>query len=277
MQSETARPSTKAVAKAQPNAVALAPQWGQGGMGVGVSAEDVLIPKLLIMQQMSKLVVDEQAKSGEIIRSTTSEVLGGRGKPVRFIPLICNKVWAIFEMEGKSPKFRGIEPFTDPTLPWEFTDGAKRMRRDQTLNLYALLPGDVEREEAAIDKMAKTGELNPNDALLPVLIQFRRTGFSAGKQVVTHFAKAGNFGKPAAISVLELDSEKIEGEQGTYFVPTVKYGGPTPAAFLRDGGPANKWFDIIAKSGASLKVDDSDLAEPEEKPVGAAPLGRSEF
>ena len=245
--------------------------WGRSA----VDPADVLIPKLLIMQPISELVTEGLAKGGEIVRSTTKTAVAS---PVEFIPLLMFKTWILAEKVAKSNKFefRKVEPFTheNAQAEWEWVVGTSTWQRSQCLNCYALLPADVAKEAKALAALEKTGAMpDPDDALLPVVLSFQRTSFKTGKALATHFAKAEAFGVPAARTTLTLGTELTKNDKGSYFVATIGKKGPTDELGLM---AARKWWTIISKSQASLKVDDSDLASDAAEESAAAG-GKSQF
>lgn len=256
--------SSTEVAKYDPSLVS-----GWGGME-GIDPADVLIPKVLIMQPISELVTEAKAQAGSLVRSTTGEALGGKkgqdDVPMSFIPLFMQKIWVVMEKVGQKSEFRRTEPFTaaNANSPWNWTENGAQWERNQALNLFALLPSDIEREIKARKKLAETGELpDAEDALVPVLIQFTRSSFKVGKEVATHFAKSSAFGIPAAASTLTLYTELTKGEKGNYYVYKMGARAKTPPAHLE---LAKRWYGIVAKNALSLKVDEADAGESAPPP-----------
>lgn len=247
--------------------------WGRSEV---VDARDVLIPKLLIMQPISKDVVDGKFKGGVIIRSTAGAEIP---QPLHFIPLLYTKSWVIQEKVGNKFEFRRREPFSaaNADAPWHWEADATKGRgkaefqRSQSIDCFALLPGDIEREAKAFAALEKTGELpDADDALLPVAISFTRTSFQTGRALVTHFAKMESFGVPGCAQTLTLKTRKEDGELGSYFVFEMGKGRKTSAAELE---AAKKWWTIINSSKA--KIDDRDLEGGEE--AAPHPAGKSAF
>ncbi len=244
----------KAGALAHP---AMAGNWSRFDGDVS----DILIPKLLVGQATSKLVQEEKVGFGQIWRSTTSEVLGGKGKPFKAVPLFQFKTWVLSEKVAGRFVFRGVEPFTaeNRDKPWVWTEQKEgkttEWKREQALNFYVLLQGDIGADQKARKAFAETGELPDTEAsLLPCLLQFKSTSYKAGKTLVTHFAKAADFGVPPFVNVFELDTEKVQGEQNAWFILKVASAGKTPPEYLET---CAKWREIVAKQ--NVKVDDSDL------------------
>lgn len=243
-------PSTSAVVAT----AALNQSWGKSTF----DPKDVLIPKLLLMQPISELVADGKVSAGSVIKSTSEEVVGGKDEPVKIIPLSIFKTWVVMEKIGNKFEYRRTEPYTSQNAnrQWEWTENGASWQANMSINLYALLPQDIAREQKALAALEKTGELpDPDDALLPVVVSFTRTSFKTGKEVATHFAKAESFNTPAAGTTLGLTTEFVKGEKGSYYIFNLTKVGRTPLVELQ---AAKRWYDIVT-SAQALKVDDSDL------------------
>lgn len=244
---------SNAVAKKEQTQVAMAQAPAPGGEELLSSS--IVIPKLLLMQGLSEFVNERKAQQGDMVRSTNGEVLGGPTKPVEFIPITFNHTWVLQEKIGGKYEYRGQEPMTaaNQDLPWEFKQNGADWKRVKSLNVYALLPQDIAAEQAELEK-AKSGEMpDPDKALLPVLITFRSTGFTAGKDVVTHFAKARKFGLPGYVSTMKLSCHQDKNDKGTYYVFEVKSSG---RATPEQQEVAKYWQGVLATQ--KVQVDESD-------------------
>jgi hypothetical protein len=231
---------------------------GPWGAASDVDTSDVLIPKLLLMQGLSKLVAEGDAAQGEIIRSTTGKALAKKGEAVDFIPLMTYKTWVLEEKVGSKYEYRRVEPMTaaNKDLPLEFVDGANQWRRNRCLNFYVLLPQDISKEAAAL-KAAAAGDLpDPEDALLPCVLSFRRTSYNAGKILATHFKKAEHFKVTPAVTVFKLSSTVEKNELGTFHAFTVE---PGRKATVEELTVAKRWFDTLQK--VQVKVDEPEVDE----------------
>lgn len=248
---------TKAVTKKQSSEL-QAKMAQDAAIGFEGDTSDILIPKLLIGQSTSKVVQDEQVSFGQIWRSTTGEAVGGKGEPVKFIPLSMHKNWVVFKKGSSRFEFCRVDKFTPgENLDWYFEEDGIQMKREQCLNFYGLLPSDIEADLSARENFAKTGELPDDDAgLFPCLLQFKSTSYKAGKAIVTHFAKMADFGAPPYAAYFEIDTEKQQNDEGIFYVYTAKRGGKTPDQY---GETCHKWHGIVRNQ--NVKVDDSDLSE----------------
>lgn len=250
---------SKDLVKKETNAVAtkadLAGDWGFQG-----DPSDILIPRILIGQSTSKAVQDEKLAFGQLFRSTTNEILGGKGKPFSFIPLYMTKTWVISEKKGGRFEFRSIEPFTadNKDLPWTWIDRNIEWKREQSLNFFVLLPSDVGRDLSARRALIEKGEIPDLDAsLLPCVLSFKSSSFKAGKILVTHFAKASDFNIPPYVNVFKLDSEVKQNDTGAkFYVMTIEKEGKTDPAMLP---VCKKWRETVSQQ--AIKVDEPDHEE----------------
>lgn len=238
------------IAKAGPTGLATQPAPVYGG-----DASDFLIPRIYGVQKTSKLIEDARAKFGEIVRSTTGEVLGGLGKGIPFIPLKQWKTWLITE----GGKFVGTEPFTPANsgYAYEFDHNGQKRRRERVLNFYVLLPGDIIASAEARKIFDETGD-TPDKmvSLVPCAIGFKSTSYKAGRALTTHFAQMEDFGAEPYLRWLLLDSTLESNDKGKFAVLHVTEGGA-----VKDKGQkaiCEKWYKMMG-GGAAFKIDEDDV------------------
>lgn len=215
--------------------------WGSEG----ISKEDILIPKILLMQAMSQLVTEKEiAEPGDIIVSTTEEVVGGKENPLIFVPLMSFKTWTISELVGAKYEFRDTIPMTPKNAadPLEFEENGVKYRRDKGLNFYVLLKKDLEA--------AAKGE----GAVMPALLAFRRTSFTAGKKLASGIQMSSMMKKSAASSAYALSSTKRKTDDHTYYVYDVAPSKDSKVS-IEELAVAKQWYDTLMSS--QVKVDDS--------------------
>lgn len=252
----------------QQNAVALPTEAAEWGLDEAVDTQDILIPKLLVMQGLSKAVADEKAQMGEFIDSLTYEILGSARekdpKPVEFIPLTMFKTWIRYEKIGDDKlDFRGIHPVTPENADWkweETDEDGNHFRNDQCLNFYVIL------KEKADDPME-----------MPYLLTFRRTSYKNGKKLATHFAKCQralqlNKVVPPASNTFKLTAVKTTNDEGTFYVMDIEPGGKTSKEHIQ---VAKDWVATIKQS--NVKVDNSDIVGDESEKTEAVDVDNSEF
>ncbi len=207
--------------------------WG----GEEIANEDLVIPKILLMQPMSVLVTEGIAKIGEFRDSLNKDrSLGSDKSPVEIIVFGSFKTWIEYK-DGEYDTTKKMDA-TNADLPLEeiLEDGSV-ITRDKVLNFYNLVAGDISSGEA-----------------FPFVLSCRRSSYQTGKKLSTHIKKLQMFKKPSAAKVFSLSSRKETNEKGTFFVTDVEV--------LRDAtseemATAYEWYKLLAK--AKVKVDESDL------------------
>jgi hypothetical protein len=193
---------SKAIKK-QENSVVINDDLGLDAWGASpVSAQDIVIPKILCMQGLSELVTEDQAKMGDFVDSLTKQVIGSASKPIEFIPFHLEKIWIISEKKaGESDfSFKEIVPVTPANEGMryqEVVDGVE-LKREYTRNFYVLRPDDMG---------------------LPYIISFKGMSAKAGKQLATQmYVKNAAEGKNPAAKVMKLGGFKEKNAKGTYYV-----------------------------------------------------------
>lgn len=237
-----------------------------------VLKSDIVLPKVLLMQALSDFVKEKKCTAGDIVRSGTSEMLAKAGEELEVIPLTFENLWMLLEDEkGKGMpqdyKFRGYEPRTasNEDAEWDFKQDGANWKRTKVMNLFALLGSDVEKLLVALKKFEENPEEIPDldAALMPVVIQFRKTSFKAGKDVSTLFVKAQDLsqmmGKDVPVYGRTMKIKAIEEskDDNDYYVFTVSGGSQTKKEYLPH---AKRWRETIALMRGNIKLDDTDLA-----------------
>lgn len=262
----------KEVVKKEPTTTAVAlPMEDMSWGSEDIDPNDFIAPKLLLMQGLSKLVASRKAQQGDIVKSTTGEIVGNDTKPVEFMPLNTYKTWKLEELVNGKYEYKGLEPFTadNCSAPYEYTKNGTQWRRIETLNFNVLLVADVEKEKAAFKKYKTDGTMpNPSDALIPCHLSFGMTGYRAGKEIISEFTKAKKMRIPPASMILQLGCRLEKNDKGSFYVYTVSNSGRTTSP--EDLKTCKDWYDVI-KSGR-VKGHDTDLEEEDVKPKAAAPV-----
>lgn len=222
----------------------------------GVSATDLVIPKLLLMQNTSEYVGNDTAKMGDIVNSQTLEVIGSVGKPVEVIPLKLYKTWRTYSLASGQPKFLREEPVTaqNASAPWEDKEPAQDgkgtipIRRDMNFNFFVLLKSELEAGEG-----------------FPVVVSFKRTSMNAGKQLATQLFKMLALGRAPYSSTMKLGVKKEKKDTNTYALFECAKGEPCSEQHKAE---AKLWLE-------RLQVITFRVAEDKEhdagEPVAEAP------
>lgn len=266
--------SNKAVAKQESNVPAIhAPEPEQS-----IISSDIVIPKLLLMQGLSDFVSEGKTQPGKIVRSSTIEAVAGPGTTVHFVPLKVTTGWAEKEKIGQKFEFRRAFPRTphNDGLPRQFWRnpqgmdfdkpgmlGATEWARVKSIDVFALLPGDIDKFQAEMKAAAESGEIPDLSAtVLPVVISFRSTSFNAGKAVTTFFAQVSEMAQtvPTLRSynyMLPLTCKSEKNDKGTYFVFEVGQAKPLDKKYRAQ---AEKWMHTL-NAVKDIKIDSSGEGE----------------
>jgi len=225
------------------------PAWGAG---CDVGNEDIIIPRIQLMQHVSQAVKDEAAKAGDFVNSLSSDVIGTANKklvadkkdsPVDFIAFSSFKMLQTYVND----EYKSSEPFRAEFLdreryPYEEVTPEGRINRKTTLNFYALLPSEIEAGVA-----------------FPYVLTFKGLSTRAGKQLATIYKQLLMFNAPSASVVCQLTASEESNDKGSFYVmKTKKLRNSTAKEVLE----AKKWHDAIFERVKTVKVD-----EPEEKKV----------
>lgn len=203
---------------------------------MGISMSDVVLPRLMLMQNTSEAVGADKAKLGDIVSSLTEEVLGGVNAPISFIPLNTYKTWMVYEMSGATPRFVRTEACTkeNEARPWDAMENGKPHRYNQVINCLALLRKDCSSEEA-----------------FPVVISFKRTSYMAGKILLTQILKQKILRRAVWSKAYLLTATKTKNDTNYYAILGVT---PDSATTLAEQELAAMWSGVLAQS--AYKVDD---------------------
>lgn len=225
--------------------VAADPQeWG-GEVFVG--SNDVVIPKILPMQGLSDMVVEEKAKIGEFRDSLSGDLLGSIADPMVIVPFYVQKAWDILE-EDDEGDFKWTETIPlienpleagyNDNLPWEDTVNGIKIKRVRRMNFFVLVPKEMEKGNS-----------------IPYILSFKSTSLREGKKLFTQmYVRNAKARKAPCAYAFVLGGTKQKNEKGTFVVPTVTLGRESTPQEMAE---ALEWFKTIKKG--KVKVDDSDL------------------
>lgn len=230
---------------------------------------DIVLPKFMLCQSLSDHVKKKRAAAGDIVKNATGEKVGGEGKPVPFIPLTYQTLWMLScDTVGKGNKndfeFMGYEERNaiNENLDWEFVKDNKPWKRTKVINLYALLPGELDKMSESVKKFEETGEIDLDVNIMPTVIQFRNTSYKAGKTVIDLFVKARDLATrvgrevPAYGSTLQLESVLEQSNDNEYYVFNVKTAGATKKEYLSE---CKRWREFILELGGNVKINEADV------------------
>lgn len=210
-----------------------------------IEMQNVLLPKILLMQPMSKPVINGQATFLELRETLNNELLAAPGQPIELIPFASETLWIIHEMVNDKRKFLRIEKAVDgQDLPFEENINGKKIVRTKSLDFYCLIPKHIEEGTD-----------------LPHVLAFRVTSLRVGKQLYTlAFVKNRRVGRDPWARVLKVSTVKSENDKGTFGIFKVE---DSRAATEAECTSAKYWFNEV--NAGKTVVDTSDLDDVSEQ------------
>lgn len=214
---------------------------------LGISSEDLVIPRLMLMQNTSEYVGDDKAELGDIVDSQSIDVIGGINKPVEIVPLKMYKTWRVYDMSSKQPKFKRQEPVTaaNAELKWEFIEDGVPHRRVFHMNFFVLRKDELDQGMS-----------------FPAVISFKSTSLNAGKQLATAMFKLHHLGLPAFSQSQMLTVKKEKKDTNTYAVFEIRKGQTLTA---EQQAAAKRWIQTLAEKRHTVDEDEAPA------PKAAAP------
>ena len=208
--------------------------WG-GNEG---SAKDIVIPALILCQQMSDFVaVENIAKMGDYVDSVSHKNFGPVLKDL--VPFYMQKSWQVEKTNAKGKyEYVRTEPMdiNNENLPYEFEEGGAKMRRLYTYRFFVMVPGEI----------------------LPYTLKLKSSSRNAGKELFTEMYVKNMMGKPQlppAGRTFTLASKTEKNDDGTFAVSTIKMGERTPHERVME---AFEWLKSV-RSDNAVVVDDKDF------------------
>lgn len=172
-----------------------------------IDRNDLLIPRVKKLEQMSPEVIDGDLKAGQIINSITQEIL-----PKEFIPIFFFKQWIRFNpRDTKSDQFDAS--FGPGDIIYRTDDSS-----DERLKTDGVWNGDTPPKATAFLNFLS---YFPGQEM-PIVVSFCNTSYKSGKKLLslTKFAGGDMFSKK-----YELSCKKTQNDKGTYHVLDVKLSG----------------------------------------------------
>jgi len=206
-----------------------------------IDNEDILLPKILLMQATSVMVHDGIATAGEFRDSLNKDrKLGNAKSPVEFITFGSYKSW----MELKNGEYHQMIAYDHKTadLQREEQIGDDLFERKLVRNYYCVLVEDIKAGEA-----------------FPYVISAKGMSGYAGRTLATHMKMLQATNKPTAAKVFKLSCHSDKNDKGSFHVMDIEKGRDSTQKELLT---AFHWYKALGT--ANVKVDDA-----EEKAVPA--------
>lgn len=215
----------------------------------GITAEDIQIPRVRLLQGMSQSVVDGVGKIGELQDSLSGESLGESIE----VAIFKKKTGAIYFEAGEGMKCKS-------------DDGLTSIRGDRCTQCpfgeyWGQWKGDTPPKCAQThDFMAVTVATLAGTDVRPLVISFSKTSLKVGRRLAQMLAMNKLKGHTYN-STIRLASEKVKNDKGTYAQFTVAKGRDLNQEELI---AAEGWASLIKKKKVVIVGDDSMAANPEE-------------
>lgn len=249
----------KEVAKTNGSGAGLPAQFVNMNWGnTELSAADMLMPRILLMQGSSDLVKNKKTKqTGDLIDSVTHETLlsakdAQAGKSIEIIPLYAYKTWIINKLDPASKKYKFFsqDPMLpgEEKLPWDFQQYNEQtrmndvFRRIYRINVYALIKSQLGSDEC-----------------IPYMVSFQVFSLAEGKKLTTHIMKAARNNKPPFCKTFMLGCGGATSKSGdTFEIFKIDVGSDLPASQWE---APYKWYQEI-KAGKVKAADEEETSAP---------------
>jgi len=217
--------------------------WGQSEF----TAKDLIIPKIMMMQPTSSMVIDGKAVFGQFVNSLTGEVMGSFNEPLNIIPILLNKLFIVKRRvanKGTIDDFEFVryENVTvhNENLPWDSLENGKEIQRRLIRNFYVLVEGHGD---------------------MPYMLSLKSTSSKSAQVLATQMYTLNALAKlPPCGTVMSFGATKEKNDNGSYVVAEFK---PVKRTDKDICDKAFNWFQAI-KNGV-IKVDNKEEVEQEVK------------
>ncbi len=208
-----------------------------------VDNSDILIPKILLMQPSSELVADGKATIGDFRHSVNSDKIGTIVEPFLYVPFHYTKIWDVVNADENNKWMRSEEfKAGDETLPWEYKEEGKNLKRIKRLNFFGFIPAELEKGNT-----------------LPMVLSFKSTGYREGTKILTQMKLNISQKKLPWNNVYAISGEKKKNDDNqTYCVPKVETAGEAHEEYLK---LCMEWYRNMKNMTVKAVVDDSDVAK----------------
>lgn len=238
---------TKAVAKKEaPGALANLSEAGKKAVAAHkITTDNIIIPRILLMQAMSDKVTKGEAKFGELRDTLENKLHGGFDKPLEIIPIHSFETYTQSEKLPSGNRFLGVIPAEgNEGKPYEETVDGKTLINMYTINTYVLLPNEIAE---GMD--------------LPYLLTFRSTSVRCGKKINTiMYMRNLAAGRDPWAAAITVSTTKTQNDQGTFGVFDVAgQRAATPEEMAR----AAHWFGVIDAGKTEIAEEENVESAPQ--------------
>lgn len=167
------------------------------GAGVNLGANEIKMPRLLLVQKMSKLVDEIGAKEGEWRDSITKELVAELELDCLIFSQTNN--YLVYQKEGNKKKFVRSEELT-PENSGNFGEiNGEYFYHSFHYSLLVLV------------------EAQPIEAQIPYIVTLNSFSRRAALNLNTYFARLNNLKKPSASKVISLKAKREQNDEGSWY------------------------------------------------------------
>lgn len=236
---------TKQIAKKESNAIAT---QSQAKGFENFTSEDLVIPRLRLLQGLSKAVTDGVGKMGLYQDSLTEEVLGEKVEVV----LLGMKNGAVYFKQGEGMVCKSNDGITsingDTCSQCPFNEYWKNWKEDGTPPACS-----ATKEFMSVTKSTVGGAESR-----PLMVTFMKTSYGLGKKLAT-MARLAN--RDIFFRSYVLGSEKESNAKGTFAKMTVGLGTALTPEELQS---AEGWYDMLNTANVKVADDSFDTKAMDE-------------
>jgi len=223
-----------------------------------VTSNDLIIPKILLMQGLSVMVTEGKAQLGDFRDSLTGKLVGRYDNaPFEVIPFMCNEVFSIQKKDAQSGQFvySHTEPIVKNPQRADFNDNAPwedKVMLDGTLT-------DIKRIRRYDFLVLLKSDLDSGEAVMPYLLSFKSTSVKEGKKLFNMmYVRNKAAGLLPASYMFSIAGRKEKNDKGIFIVPTVEQTTRTSPAHVK---AAFDWFKRLSTT-AFVAHEEDETQEP---------------
>lgn len=239
-------------------------------------ASDMIIPRIVVLQGQSKLVTSGQGKVGDMVFSSTgrklTDPLSGM---INIIPLTYRSTWVHCVKKGTKFVWESEEErnaSNETAIYPERNHQGLEYQHNRNFDVFALLESDI----VASIEAEKTGEIDIDRIVMPVLISFRRSNYHAGKSLVNFFQRVQAAQKRFNVAPFHYTKElgsfissKDDNNFGI-FVTNEASGKLSAHPYGKEiVAQANAWYSQVARGAIKVESENEGSAGTTEAAPGS--------
>lgn len=223
-----------------PQGMMPAPTAEPTGIASNITASDLRLPRVALLQALSPLVQEdpEKYRQGQFVNSLTQDIITD---PVLFTPVFVfkNAIKYRTREEGGGIIYKTVN-FTPEVIKDISWDGTNKPVATQFINVVALVAGQD----------------------IPLIISFANTSFKSGQDLLTLIQLSGQAWKYQ----YQLVSFKTKNDKGMFYIMRIKRGAPSTADAIVEA--ASLYGSV---KDMSIDTDFESSHSEEHQSTGATP------